>query len=160
MNAANYLTMMRVFVGPLFLYLYLEHAALGISQALLPYCLLALITFSELTDLFDGMIARKYRIVTDFGKILDPMADSIMRISVFMTFTIEPVGLPMILVFFLFYRDSIVSTLRTVCALKGGGIGCKAKRQSKSYCPSRCRLYSPLDTDSLLCRLYFTGNPS
>jgi CDP-diacylglycerol--glycerol-3-phosphate 3-phosphatidyltransferase len=47
------------------------------------------------------------------------MADSIYRISLFLTFTQDPVKLPMVLVFVFLYRDSVISTLRTICALKG-----------------------------------------
>lgn len=119
MSIANYFTFVRILIAPLFLLCYLEHDALGISNELLPYVLLALLSVSELSDAFDGYLARKYNQVTDLGKVLDPMADSIARISVFLTFTLEPVKLPMILVFIFLYRDSVVSTLRTMCALKG-----------------------------------------
>lgn len=119
MSIANYLTFGRILIAPLFLLFYLEHEALGISEISLPYVLLALLSLSELSDAFDGYLARKYNQVTDLGKVLDPMADSIARTSVFLTFTLGPVEIPMILVFIFLYRDSVVSTLRTVCALKG-----------------------------------------
>lgn len=69
--------------------------------------------------MLDGFFARKWNQVTELGKVLDPMADSIARISVFLTFTQGIIQLPLLLVFIFFYRDSIVSTLRTICALKG-----------------------------------------
>lgn len=119
MSIANYFTFVRLIISPVFLLLYSEREAFDISPFLLPYLLLFLLSISELSDAFDGYLARKYNQVTDLGKILDPMADSIARISVFLTFTQEPVRLPVWLVFIFLYRDSVVSTLRTICALKG-----------------------------------------
>lgn len=92
---------------------------MGISPILLPYILLFLLGVSEVSDFLDGYLARKRKEVTDLGKILDPMADSIYRISVFLTFTLDPIRLPMLLIFMFIYRDSCISTLRTVCAMKG-----------------------------------------
>lgn len=132
MSIANYLTFSRILIAPIFLLFYLEHDALGISNVVLPYVLLALLGISELSDAFDGYLARKYNQVTDLGKVLDPMADSIARISVFLTFTLEPVKLPMILVFVFLYRDSVVSTLRTICALKGFALAARTSGKIKA----------------------------
>lgn len=129
MSIANYFTFVRIIVSPIFLFIYLEHDYLGISAILLPYVLLFLMGISELSDLFDGYLARKYNQVTDFGKILDPMADSISRLTVFLCFTTGAVQLPLMLVFCFFYRDSVVSTLRTICALKGYALA--ARRSGK-----------------------------
>ena len=104
MSVANYITFTRIFISPIFLLVYLQHEALGISTTLLPYCLFFLMGVSELSDAFDGFFARRYNQVTDLGKILDPMADSIARISVFLTFTQDPVRLPMLLIFVFIYR--------------------------------------------------------
>jgi CDP-diacylglycerol---glycerol-3-phosphate 3-phosphatidyltransferase len=119
LSIANYLTLIRLLMGPLFLWTYLEYERLQLSVTTLPYALLVLLGISELSDFCDGYFARKYNEVTDLGKILDPMADSIYRLSVFLTFTLPPIQLPMVLIFILFYRDSVISTLRTICALKG-----------------------------------------
>lgn len=116
---ALYLTLGRLLLGPLFLLVYLYYSYLGISLTFLPYVLLLLLSISEVSDMLDGFFARKWNQVTELGKVLDPMADSIARISVFLTFTQGIIQLPLILVFIFFYRDSIVSTLRTICALKG-----------------------------------------
>jgi CDP-diacylglycerol--glycerol-3-phosphate 3-phosphatidyltransferase len=109
--------------------MYIEHKTFDISDQLLPYILLFLLGVSELSDAFDGYLARKYNQVTDLGKILDPMADSIYRTSVFLTFTLDPIKLPMLLIFVFLYRDSVVSTLRTICALKGFALA--ARRSGK-----------------------------
>jgi CDP-diacylglycerol--glycerol-3-phosphate 3-phosphatidyltransferase len=132
LSIANYLTFSRILIAPLFLLLYLEHDALGISNIFLPYALLGLIGISELSDAFDGHLARKYNQVTDLGKVMDPMADSIARISVFMTFTLEPVKLPMFLVFIFLYRDSVVSTVRTICALRGFALAARLSGKIKA----------------------------
>ncbi|HEV8052062.1 MAG TPA: CDP-diacylglycerol--glycerol-3-phosphate 3-phosphatidyltransferase [Parachlamydiaceae bacterium] len=132
MSIANYFTFSRILIAPLFLLLYLEHDLIGIDNELLPYVLIALLTISELSDALDGYLARKYNQVTDLGKVLDPMADSIARISVFLTFTLEPVKLPMILVFIFLYRDSVVSTLRTICALKGFALAARTSGKIKA----------------------------
>lgn len=119
MSPAHYFTLFRVFVGPLFLGVYTLHKSLGISAFALPWVLLAIIILAEFTDILDGYVARKYNQVTDLGKILDPMADSIYRISVFLTFSLPQVSIPIWIAFILLYRDSLISTLRTICAFKG-----------------------------------------
>ena len=57
--------------------------------------------------------------MTDLGKILDPMADSITRLTILLTFTQGVVQLPLLLVFVFIYRETMISSLRTLCALKG-----------------------------------------
>lgn len=132
MSIANYFTFIRIVISPIFLFIYLEHDWLGISQMMLPYILLGLLAISELSDAFDGFLARRYNQVTDLGKVLDPMADSIARISVFLTFTLDPVKLPMPIIFIFLYRDSVVSTLRTICALKGFALAARTSGKIKA----------------------------
>lgn len=132
MNIANTLTFTRIFISPIFLLVYIEHEMLGISNQLLPYILLLLLGVSELSDAVDGYIARNWNQVTDFGKLFDPMADSIYRISIFLTFTQPPVLLPMPLIFIFIYRDSVISTLRTICALKGFALAARTSGKIKA----------------------------
>lgn len=119
MNIAHYFTFFRIFVSPVFLLVYIAHKQIGISETALPLVLIFLLAMSEFSDAFDGYIARKRNEVSELGKILDPMADSIYRNSVFLTFTLEPIQVPMILIFVFIYRDSVISTLRTICAMRG-----------------------------------------
>lgn len=119
LKLALYLTLARIVISPIFLCIYLNYQEFGISFLMLPFVLLGLLTLSELSDFFDGFIARKWDQVTDLGKILDPMADSIARISVFLTFTQGVIKLPLLLVLVFLYRDVLISTLRTLCALRG-----------------------------------------
>ncbi len=106
-------------LSPIFLVIYLYHSQMGIGLLALPLILIGLVAIAELTDLFDGMAARKWNQVTELGKLLDPMADSIFRLSVFLALTQGPVHLPLWLILCFFYRDSVISLLRTVCALRG-----------------------------------------
>lgn len=129
---ANYITFFRLFIGPLFFLIYVEHSMMGISEAALPYALAIVLAISELSDAIDGYLARRFNQVTDFGKIFDPMADSVSRLSVFLTFTQEPVRLPLLLVFIFLYRDSFLSTLRTICALRGFALAARSSGKIKA----------------------------
>lgn len=111
---------------------YLEYETFNISPVSLPYALLFLLGVSELSDALDGYFARRFNEVTALGKILDPMADSIYRISIFLTFTLPPISLPMILIFIFIYRDSVISTLRTICALKGFALAARTSGKLKA----------------------------
>jgi CDP-diacylglycerol--glycerol-3-phosphate 3-phosphatidyltransferase len=132
MNLANAITLLRIFVSPIFLLLCVEYEAWGIPLLWLPYLLLALLTVFELSDALDGYFARRYNQVTDLGKLLDPMADSIYRISIFLAFVEAPVRLPIYLVFVFIYRDSVISTLRTLCALRGYALAARLSGKAKA----------------------------
>jgi len=132
LSLANYFTIIRIIISPIFLIIYISFEDFGIGLKFLPYILLTLTAISELSDAFDGYIARKYNQVTDLGKILDPMADSIYRISVFLSFTQPPINLPILLVFIILYRDSVISTLRTICALRGYALAARTSGKLKA----------------------------
>ena len=131
MSAPLLLTLSRVVWGPLFLVVYLYSAAWGIG-VYLPYILLVLAILSELSDLFDGFLARKHNKVTELGKLLDPMADSIFRLSVLLAFTQGVIQIPLLLACVFFYRDMIISTLRTVCALRGATLAARLSGKVKA----------------------------
>ena len=132
MNLAHYFTLLRICISPFFPILYLQHDAFGIPLTAVPYILLSLLVISEFSDVFDGVLARRRNEVTDLGKVLDPMADSITHISLFLTFTQSFVGLPMLLVLVFLYRDLFISTLRTLCALKGVALAARASGKLKA----------------------------
>jgi len=129
LNLPLYLTLSRVLLGPLFIAVYMYYQEMGIPFFWLPFCLIFLAVISELSDLFDGFFARRHNKVTELGKILDPMADSIFRLSVFLAFSQGFLRVPLLVVMVFFYRDSIISTLRTVCALRGFALA--ARRSGK-----------------------------
>ncbi len=84
MNLPNKLTISRVIMIPVFvLFFYLDFTA---------HYFVALFVFAiaGLTDLFDGKIARKYNLVTNLGKFLDPIADKVLVLSAFVVFVTVP----------------------------------------------------------------------
>lgn len=98
---------------------------MGIPFVAVPYLLLFLLLLCELSDIFDGIAARRSKQVTNLGKVLDPMADSIVRTSILLTFTQGVVGLPILLILIFVCRDAVISTLRTLCALGGRALAAR-----------------------------------
>lgn len=85
MNLPNKLTVARVIMIPFFLFFLLTDWAGEVSNELAA----AIFIVASLTDLLDGKIARKYNLVTNFGKFMDPLADKLLVCSALIAF-IEP----------------------------------------------------------------------
>ena len=101
----NALSIVRIGAGPVVI------VALHIGTADAMILALAGMVFAEVTDLADGIIARRYKSVSALGKIIDPMADSLYRALVFLGFM--SVGwMPVWMVALIFSRDIIVSYIR------------------------------------------------
>lgn len=84
MNLPNKLTISRVVMIPVFiLFFYLQFTAHY-------FVALAVFAIASLTDLLDGKIARKYKLVTNLGKFLDPIADKVLVLSAFVVFLTVP----------------------------------------------------------------------
>jgi CDP-diacylglycerol--glycerol-3-phosphate 3-phosphatidyltransferase len=141
MTTAHYFTLSRILLGPLFFVLYLYYPKFGIPFVVLPYVLIGIAILSEVSDLLDGLIARKKNQVTNLGKVLDPMADSIFRLSVFFSFTQGVIQLPLVLVLLFFYRDSVISTLRILCALKGVALAARMSGKIKAVIQAVCAFF-------------------
>lgn len=90
MNLPNKLTLLRFILIPFILFCMLPPHILGVHALLASGLgvLLAWFLFSvaSLTDFFDGHLARKYNIVSNFGKLLDPIADKVLILSVWIAF--------------------------------------------------------------------------
>lgn len=132
MKFALFLTLSRLIILPFFVCLYLFYPKMGLSTEAAGYLLIFFLALSELSDAFDGHVARRSGGVTELGKILDPMSDSIVRISIFLAFTQGVVKLPLLLVLLFVARDAIISTLRTLCALKGIALAARASGKIKA----------------------------
>ncbi|MEM8629075.1 MAG: CDP-alcohol phosphatidyltransferase family protein [Chlamydiota bacterium] len=133
MSVAHYFTFLRVLLTPLFPCVYLYHTSWGIPGILVPYILITMLAVCAFTDLFDGFIARRKNQVTSFGKIFDPMADSIMSMTIFFTFTQGIVQIPLLLVLVFLYREFLMSALRTVCAIKGLVLAARNSGKIKTF---------------------------
>jgi cardiolipin synthase len=105
MNIPILITLSRILMLPIGLYCYLQDSFVLNIAALL------LVGLMELSDLFDGYYARKLNQVSDIGKILDPFADHIYRLSFFLFYLLSNV-IPIWMFLICFYRDSLVLNLR------------------------------------------------
>lgn len=120
MSLANRFTFFRLFLSPVFFIIYNLPA-----RAIWAVPLLWLIfVVSEITDLLDGMAARKRGEVSDFGKLFDPFADTIMQITCFLCFVIDGI-FPAILFLLVIYREFGVLFIRNLMLKKGVSLGAR-----------------------------------
>ncbi len=114
MNLPNKLTVFRMILVPVFV------AVLLIGQDSSNMRLLADAIFivASLTDMLDGKIARKYNLVTDFGKFMDPLADKLLVTSALICL-IDTKQLPAWIVIIIVAREFIISGFRLVAADNG-----------------------------------------
>lgn len=114
MNLPNKLTMARVILIPFFVFFLLVPVAGEASK----YIALVIFIIASLTDLLDGKIARKYNLVTNFGKFMDPLADKLLVCSALICFT-EMGLLPAWMVIVIISREFIISGFRLVASDNG-----------------------------------------
>ncbi|MCI8631839.1 MAG: CDP-diacylglycerol--glycerol-3-phosphate 3-phosphatidyltransferase [Firmicutes bacterium] len=109
MNLPNKLTIMRVIAVPFFVALYM-----------IEYNIAAFVLFiaASFTDMLDGKIARKYNLVTNFGKIMDPLADKILVYSAFCLMVADGTVQGWMLIVIL-AREFTIAGMRTVAASDG-----------------------------------------
>lgn len=121
MNLPNKLTLLRVFLVPVFVacMLYIENPLVcGLVTA-------GVFILTSLTDMLDGKIARKYNLVTNFGKFMDPLADKFMVFAALLTITVRVSALTWIMVWvsaIVFLRELGVTSIRLVCSGTGAGV--------------------------------------
>jgi CDP-diacylglycerol--glycerol-3-phosphate 3-phosphatidyltransferase/cardiolipin synthase len=108
MNLPNKLTIARIIAVPFFI------AAYYLEWHLVAFIIFVLASF---TDMLDGKIARKYNLVTNFGKIMDPLADKVLVYSAFCLMVPDPVPGWMLII--ILAREFLVAGVRTVAASEG-----------------------------------------
>jgi len=128
----NALTLFRVASAPMFLAAWFglagEWRDLGLWVCLVIACL------SEASDLLDGWLARRAGLVSTFGKLMDPYADSIFRLTAFLSFASPPHGpfFPVWMPILLVLRDIGASVVRTFAMEQGFVVAAKASGKIKA----------------------------
>ena len=153
MNLPNKLTLSRIIMIPFIMLFYLV--------PMFPHCkvvALALFLLASFTDMLDGKIARKYNLITNFGKFLDPIADKLLTSTVlFMIVADGTVNMyfGVITLTIVIGREFMVAALRQLAATKGVVIAAdklgKYKTVSQMVALTGFLLYSLLMTEIGVC---------
>lgn len=114
MNLPNKLTILRVIMIPFFL-IFMLTSFMGASAK---YIALAIFVIASFTDFLDGYLARKYQLVTNFGKFMDPLADKLL-VSAALISLVELEKLPAWIVITIISREFIISGFRLVASDNG-----------------------------------------
>ena len=122
MNTPNKLTLARMIATPVFM------AVMLIGKLPFHY-LISLVLFiaASLTDMIDGKMARKYNMVTDFGKFMDPLADKMLTTAAYLGFMFIYGGTKfswhiVVITFIVLFREFAVSSIRLVAVTAGGKV--------------------------------------
>ena len=115
MNLPNKLTVLRVILIPFFVAALM---AQGGTNETMRIVAVVIFIVASLTDLLDGKIARKYNLVTNFGKFMDPLADKLLVCSALICF-IELGQVPAWMVILIISREFIISGFRLVASDNG-----------------------------------------
>jgi len=112
MNLPNKLTITRIILTVIFLFF--------ISQNGLVATIIAALTFilAALTDFYDGYIAKKYNLISDFGKLMDPIADKFLILAAFIAFVRMQIVADW-MVILIFGREVLITSLRLFAISKG-----------------------------------------
>ena len=114
MNLPNKLTVLRVIMVPFFVFFMLT----DVGGAANKWIALVLFIVASLTDMLDGKIARKYNLVTNFGKFMDPLADKLLVCSA-MICLVDLKLIPVWVVLIIIAREFIISGFRLVASDNG-----------------------------------------
>ncbi len=122
-NLPNILTVIRIILAVIVIYALLQPSFFMRMVAFVVF------TIAALTDLYDGMLARRYNIITDFGKIADPIADKLLNLGTFVTLSVLGIFsfwwlVPIILreIIVTAFRFKLMSKGKVVAAAKSGKI--------------------------------------
>lgn len=114
MNLPNKLTLFRIILIPFFLFFLLTDYCGNAEK----FIALGIFAVASLTDMLDGKIARKYNLITNFGKFMDPIADKLLVSSAFIAF-VQMNLLPAWIVIIFIAREFIISGFRLVASDAG-----------------------------------------
>lgn len=127
MNLPNKLTILRIIMTPIFLVTLLVEFPFHNLVALL------LFIAASLTDMIDGKIARKYNLITNFGKFLDPIADKMLTTAAFLAFIQLNIGAGIVWVtFIVLIREFMITSIRLSAATTGKVIAANSWGKAKT----------------------------
>ncbi len=115
MNIANQLTIFRIILIFPFLYFLMNATEGGVIYRLIAFVMFGV---ASLTDFLDGYLARKHKLVTDFGKLMDPLADKILVMAA-LTIFVELRYIPSWMLILILGREFLVTGIRSIAASNG-----------------------------------------
>lgn len=131
MNIANRLTILRIIFTFVFIF-FLSFPFAGIWSLVAKAISLTLFIFVALTDFLDGRIARKRNMVTDFGKLMDPIADKIFVLSAFAAF-VQIQLIPAWMFVIVMSREIVIMSLRLFALNKGKVLSAGKSGKHKTF---------------------------
>jgi CDP-diacylglycerol--glycerol-3-phosphate 3-phosphatidyltransferase len=135
MNLADKFTLLRIILAPAFFLAYFLPGFLPphyTGDAVWTVVLLWIIAvIAEFTDMFDGMAARRLNQSSDFGRLFDPFADTIMQITAFLCFVIDGI-FPALLFLVVLYREFGILFIRNLMLKKGITMGARMSGKIKT----------------------------
>lgn len=132
MTSADKITSIRLILAPIFFIVYFLPLWLPVLGSVWSVPVLWVIfIIAELTDLFDGLVARSRNEVSDFGKLFDPFSDTLVRITYFLCFVVDGI-LPAILLMIVLYREFGILFLRTLMMKLGIAMGARSGGKIKA----------------------------
>lgn len=140
MNLPNKLTLFRIILIPFFLFFLLTDYCGNAGK----FIALGIFAVASLTDMLDGKIARKYNLVTNFGKFMDPMADKLLVCSALICLSNV---IPKWIVIIIISRELIISGFRTIAADNGIVIAASYWGKIKTVCQMLMIIWLILDLE-------------
>lgn len=128
MNVPNQLTIARICSIPIFVFFMLTNY---VSYS--KYIAVVIFILASLTDLLDGKIARRYNLVTNFGKFMDPLADKLLVCSALICF-VDLKLIPSWIIIIIISREFIISGFRLIAADNGVVIAAGYWGKLKTVC--------------------------
>jgi len=112
----NLISLLRIFLMPLFLYLIFQ------PERSMKFAALIVFSIASLTDFFDGWSARKLKQESELGKFLDPLTDKVLVISTLVAFLLIDYLIPLWMIIVIIGRDVLVTVMRYIAVKKGMSI--------------------------------------
>ncbi len=132
MNLPNTMTSARIVLSPIYFVLFFLPEWFNTGTTVSIVLLWIVLVIIELSDLFDGALARKTGQTSDTGKLLDPFADSLSRLTYFLCFTMADI-MPVWVFVILLYRDLGVGFVRLLMSRKGVVLSARISGKLKAW---------------------------